>query len=80
MSTLNVNGPDRAFASDPAMPLLCGTDAPFRVDMQIVDSDAKPGGVGDPGLPPVVPALTHAIFLATGNRLRARPISRHPLV
>jgi isoquinoline 1-oxidoreductase beta subunit len=79
MSTFNVNGPDRGFAGDPAMPLLCGTDAPFHVDMQIVGTDAKPGGVGEPG-PPVVPALTPGIFAATGNRLRARPISRHPLV
>jgi isoquinoline 1-oxidoreductase beta subunit len=56
------------------------TDAPFHVDTHVVDSDAKPGGVGEPGLPPVVPALTNAIFAATGKRIRELPISKHPLV
>ena len=32
------------------------TDAPVQVDVHIVESDALPGGVGEPGLPPIVPA------------------------
>ena len=56
------------------------TDAPTRVDVHIVESDAPPGGVGEPGLPPIVPALTNAIFAATGKRVRELPISKTKLV
>jgi isoquinoline 1-oxidoreductase beta subunit len=55
------------------------TDAPLQVDVHIVESDAPPGGVGEPGLPPIVPALTNAIFAATGKRVRELPISKTKL-
>ena len=55
-------------------------DAPVRVDVHIVESDAPPGGVGEPGLPPIVPALANAIFAATGKRIRELPISKTRLV
>jgi isoquinoline 1-oxidoreductase beta subunit len=53
------------------------TDAPALVDTHIIESDDKPGGVGEPGLPPVVPALTNAIYAATGRRVRDLPLSKH---
>ncbi|MEO6283059.1 MAG: molybdopterin cofactor-binding domain-containing protein [Dyadobacter sp.] len=43
------------------------------MDIHIVDSGAVPGGVGEPGLPPVAPALGNAVFAATGKRLRKLP-------
>jgi isoquinoline 1-oxidoreductase beta subunit len=55
------------------------TDAPLQVDVHIVESDAPPGGVGEPGLPPIVPALTNAIFAATGKRVRELPVSKTKL-
>ena len=55
-------------------------DAPVQVDVHIVESDAPPGGVGEPGLPPIVPALTNALFAATGKRVRELPISKTKLV
>jgi isoquinoline 1-oxidoreductase beta subunit len=43
------------------------------MEIHIVDSGAVPGGVGEPGLPPVAPALGNAVFAATGKRLRKLP-------
>jgi len=45
-----------------------------EVDVIIVDSDEAPTGVGEPGLPPVAPAVANAVFDATGRRLRALPL------
>lgn len=47
-----------------------------KIHVELVRSDAPPGGVGEPGVPPVAPALTNAIFALTGQRIRELPISR----
>jgi len=54
--------------------------APRHVDVQIVASDAPPAGVGEPGAPPIAPALCNAIFAATGKRIRELPVSKTKLV
>ncbi len=52
-------------------------DAPGHVDVQIVQSAAPPAGVGEPGVPPFVPALCNAIYAATGKRVRELPLTRN---
>ncbi len=44
------------------------------VEVHLVSSDEPPGGVSEAGVPPAAPALTNAIFAATGKRLRALPV------
>jgi len=44
------------------------------VDVFIVSSTEPPGGVGEPGVPPIAPALGNAVFAATGKRIRRLPI------
>jgi isoquinoline 1-oxidoreductase beta subunit len=50
------------------------------LDVHIIPSEARPGGIGETGVPPVAPALCNAIFAATGKRLRSLPIVAHKLV
>ena len=50
------------------------------VDVHIVQSSELPGGVGEPGLPPIAPAVCNAVFAATGKRVRKLPIKPEYLV
>ena len=52
-------------------------DAPVHVDVQIVESTAPPAGVGEPGVPPIAPAICNAIYAATGKRVRELPLTRN---
>lgn len=45
-----------------------------KVEVHIVPSTEKMGGVGEPGVPPLAPAVANAIFAATGKRIRRLPI------
>ena len=57
-------------------PVLRIDAAPRQLQVHLVGADLSvpPGGAGEPGLPPVAPALCNAIFDATGRRIRALPI------
>ena len=55
-------------------PLLRFHEAPKAIHVHLVDSDALPSGVGEVGVPPMAPALTNAIFAATGERHRRLPV------
>jgi isoquinoline 1-oxidoreductase beta subunit len=54
-------------------PMLSMAQAP-RVQTWIVESTRKPGGVGEPGVPPIAPAVSNALFLLTGQRQRSLPL------
>jgi len=58
----------------PDMPLVGLALAP-RVDTFIVPSERPPSGVGEPGVPPLAPAVANAVFALTGRRLRSLPLS-----
>ena len=52
------------------------SEAPYQTNVYLVESDAPPAGVGEPGVPPFIPALCNAIYAATGKRIRELPLSR----
>ena len=47
-----------------------------KVTVHLIPESGRPGGVGEPGLPPIAPALANAIFDATGRRIRSLPVSK----
>jgi isoquinoline 1-oxidoreductase beta subunit len=49
------------------------------VEVHLVTSDAAPAGIGEPGLPPIAPAVANAVFAATGRRVRRLPIRAEDL-
>src|SRR5262249_29241118 len=55
-------------------------EARRAIPVDIVPSDAPPGGIGEPGLPPVAPAIANAVFALTGTRVRNLPLARAGLV
>ena len=46
-----------------------------QIHVRIIESGAKMGGIGEPGLPPVLPAVANAVSTLTGQRVRSMPLS-----
>jgi isoquinoline 1-oxidoreductase beta subunit len=55
-------------------PVIRMNETPRAINVRIMPSAARPGGVGEPGVPPVAPAICNAIFAATGMRVRELPL------
>ena len=56
-------------------PIVTLRDSP-EIEIHIVPSRRPPGGVGEPGVPPIAPAVANAVFAATGTRIRSLPLAR----
>jgi isoquinoline 1-oxidoreductase beta subunit len=60
-------------SSFPSYPMVMLAEAPV-VETWIVPSTHAPGGVGEPGVPPLAPAVASALFALTGKRHRQLPL------
>ncbi|MBU2675966.1 MAG: molybdopterin-dependent oxidoreductase, partial [Gammaproteobacteria bacterium] len=55
-------------------PVIRMSEAPDAIHVHVMESTAPPGGVGEPGVPPMAPAIVNAYFAATGKRVRELPL------
>lgn len=55
------------------------SEAPYETHVHIVPSEGLPTGVGEPGVPPIAPAICNALFAITGKRIRQLPIKNTKL-
>ncbi len=69
--TIRDGRPEQSNFDDYEIPTI--GDAP-EVDVHIVRSGESPGGVGEPAVPPLAPAVANAVFALTGKRIRRLPI------
>jgi len=57
-------------------PLLRLVNAPPAIEIAWVKTNNNPTGLGEPSMPPILPAIANAIFSATGDRVRELPFKK----